>query len=193
MQATQENRVKRRMAMPTLLAILALGLRLPAAAAGTQVVHAADCVVDAETFHLPACATERRHGELYVRSPFVRAFFLLEPYRRVYAHLEGEEGWAYFDRTGRILVHHVATMDNGADEPRHGTVRVTAGGKWGLATISGRALTPLRYDGMVYAEHGFSACLGCHSATEGEHSVFVEGTWTELGFDGKPLAEPGAR
>jgi len=139
----------------------------------------AACVVDLELLVLPRCALETRGDQLYVASRFVRRLFN-DPHQKMAATGAEGEGWIYIDRTGRVLVRNVATMDNGADSFHGGLVRVTRDGKWGLATARGRLAVPMEFDGMLDPHEGerrWAACKGCRTAGDGEHGWFEGGTW----------------
>ena len=86
------------------------------------------------------------------------------------------------------MVRNVATMDNFANAFHYGLVRVSNGGKWGLADMHGRLVVSLRYDGMLDYQpgEGWKACLGCRSVSDGEHSGFDGGHWISLDRYGKP-------
>ena len=145
------------------------------------------CVVDEEMVVLPRCALETRGGQLYVGQRFVRLLFSNTRKKMVATGAKGE-GWIYVDRTGRVLVRNVATMDNGADSFHGGLVRVTRGGKWGLATMRGRLAVPMEFDGILDPYQGeprWAACKGCRTVGDGEHHWFEGGTWYWIDPQGK--------
>jgi len=123
--------------------------------AQSQVAHRGDCVVDPEVFLLPKCALETRDGHLYIFQEFLPLLFS--------------------SRKGNF--------DNGPSPFHHGLVRVNRAGKWGLADSKGLLVVPLIYDGMLeYDEpnRGWTACRGCRSVSDGEHSWFEGGDWYRL-------------
>jgi hypothetical protein len=168
-----------------------------------QVIRRGDCQVNAEIWQVPACALESRGTRIYISPVYLPLYFSSAgtPYNG-----EGAEGmglawtrlpqgdWAYFDRTGRIAVRYVATMDNGPSEFYHGLVRVTRQRKWGLADSQGRAVVPMTYDGMMDFQEGkgWLACIGCHIKYERdrEYSWFDGGRWIWLDQRGSP-SRPG--
>jgi hypothetical protein len=192
----------------TLILALAAGLASPAFAGGAAAGRgvAAGCHVDAEEAAigvLPACAVLRQHGKLRVVQRHLAAL-AFNPYGLAPVCLQGIGGassdtcWAYVNRRGWVIVRDVAVMDNGANEFHHGLVRVTRGGKWGLADTRGKLVVPLRYDGMLDhdPQHGWSSCTGCRAVQDqwGYHE-FVGGQWLRLNARGKvigPMQAPGA-
>lgn len=174
---------------------LALIAALPSNA---QVVRYGDCAIDLELITLPDCAVSIQQDRLYVEKRFVDDVFsqrvigvAAHPIRVGKQRLAwtslSEGGWAYFDRTGLVVVKNVATMDNGADEFHHGLVRVTKDKKWGLANVQGRIVVPMRYDGIGLDQNGGIACSGCRTITHDEHSWFSGGTWFRMDKRGKVL------
>jgi hypothetical protein len=150
--------------------------------AQSQVAHRGDCVVDPEVFLLPKCALETRDGHLYIFQEFLPLLFSSRKGRFASVALP-EDGWAYVDRRGLIVVRDVANFDNGPSPFHHGLVRVNRAGKWGLADSKGLLVVPLIYDGMLeYDEpnRGWTACRGCRSVSDGEHSWFEGGDWYRL-------------
>lgn len=144
------------------------------------------CVVDVDTAAVPACALETRHGSVHVIAAHVPALFADTTQRLTAVFLP--TGWAYIDRRGRIVVDDVAVMDNGANEFHHGLVRVTRGGRWGLADMHGRLVVPFEYDGMLDYQpgKGWPVCKQCRAATDGEHGWFAGGQWSSLDQRGRP-------
>jgi len=165
--------------------------------AAPNVIRHGDCVADAELLALPACAFETKNGGLYVARYYLPMFFgsRADAYgsplsgTNHFAFTAMVGGWAYFDRTGRIIVQNVATMDNGPNAFHHGLVRVERNRKWGLADTHGRIETPLTYDGMLDFQEGkgWLACSGCHEETGGEYHWFKGGQWFWLDRKGKVL------
>ena len=151
-----------------------------------QVFRDSNCVVDAEIWSLPACALETRDGRLYLKGQFLPLYHFEKPYGLAWSHLP-QDGWAYFNRQGLVVVKNVATMDNGPDEFHSGLVRVTQGGKWGLANSKGTFIVPLAYDGILGYKPGFGwkACIGCRTISDGEYHRFDGGKWIQISPLGK--------
>lgn len=170
--------------------VLAIAAALPMQG---QIVKVGDCAVDSEVLSLPECAVRTQNGQMYVNKGFLKTFFKdggfglavttvsVHGHRLAWSNLP-HAGWAYFDRSGRIVVKNVATADNGASQFYHGLVRVTQGDKWGLADDNGDLVVPLHYDGLLDYEEGqgWRVCSDCHTASDGEHSWFVGGKWQWL-------------
>lgn len=144
------------------------------------------CVVDRETWQLPACALEIRHGHTYVAARYLPKLFSGKRGPLV-AMIVPDHGWSYIDRSGKVVVRHVAVMDNYASKFHYGLVRVTEAGKWGLADRRGRLVVPLRYDGILDYQpgEGWKACTGCRTRIVGEYSGFEGGAWITLDRRGK--------
>ena len=192
------RRTLQRAARPIFLLLLSL---LPRPSASAQVVTFGGCDIDLELIDLPKCSVQVKDGHLYVLKGFAEYVIshrhimgvaaeavVVEGRHLACANLPGA-GWAYFDRTGRVLVQNVATMDNGADPFYHGLVRVTKDNKWGLADVKGRLVVPLTYDGIIGDEKGWIACSGCQQVTAGEHSWLSGGAWYRLGRHGQVLGK----
>jgi hypothetical protein len=175
------------------LFVLASGVSAPA-----QLVKLPDCVVDIELWTLPKCALETRDGKLYLSKQFLLPFFApgskalgapTPKSNQLASAFLPDGGWAYFDRTGLVVVQNVATMDNGPSEFHHGLVRISKGDKWGLSNPQGRLMVPLKYDGISDYEEGkgWLACSGCHTETTGEYHLFKGGKWVWLDRHGKVI------
>jgi hypothetical protein len=172
--------------LPKLLLPILFGVVF-AGFAQSQVVRRGDCVVDAEVLLLPKCALETRDGHLYIFKEFLPLLFSTGKGRLASAALP-EDGWAYFDRRGLIVVRNVANFDNGPSPFHHGLVRVNREGKWGLADSNGPFVVPLMYDGMLEYEEpnrGWKVCTGCRSVSAGEYGWFEGGDWYWLDRHGK--------
>jgi hypothetical protein len=138
------------------LLALTLTVALCIGSSRAQVIRNGDCTVDLEIMQLPACAIETHNGKLFVSKAYLPLFFsstgtgMQTGTSRNFAwtHIP-EEGWAYFNRTGLVVVQNVATMDNGPSEFHHGLVRITKRDKWGLADWQGKLIVPLEYDGIL--------------------------------------------
>lgn len=146
------------------------------------------CAVDEETLNLLPCALETRHGATYVVARYLPKLFGGERGPLVARILPGS-GWSYIDRSGKVVVRHVAIMDNYASEFHYGLVRVNRDGKWGLADEEGRLVVPPSYDGILDYQPGLGwrACTGCCSKTGGEHSWFEGGDWITLDRRGRKI------
>jgi hypothetical protein len=166
--------------------------------ASAQTVRYGSCAIDLQIVQLPDCAVSAKAGRAYVVKKFVDDVFrkratgvaavpvLVEGRRLAWTSISGR-GWVYFDRTGLVVVEHVAIMDNGADEFHHGLVRVTRYNKWGLANLKGKLVVPMQYDGLLANPSGLGwlACSGCTTVSDGEHSWPSGGTWSKLDSNGK--------
>jgi hypothetical protein len=102
--------------------------------------------------------------------------------------------WMYADRSGAVLIEHVATLDNGPDEFRDGLVRVDYGGKCGYADRSGALIFPRVYDGCLPFDRGKAeVCRDCRTvcADKGCEAHRLEGgTWTTLRLGRAVLNRP---
>ncbi|HEX4322274.1 MAG TPA: WG repeat-containing protein [Acidobacteriaceae bacterium] len=164
--------------------------------AHAQVISHGDCTVDSEVWSLPACAFEKHNDKLFVSKAYLSLFFSSNgtaiqtstSRNLAWTHMP-TSGWAYFNRTGLVVVQNVATMDNGPNDFHHELVRVTKGKKWGLSDPQGRLVVPLQYDGMMDYEEGkgWLACSGCHTETDagGEYYFFKGGKRVWLNSQGK--------
>lgn len=145
------------------------------------------CIVGSEPFVLavPACAVQEHAGRLQVHHDHL-VDFDFNQHGLAAVYLTGT-GWAYIDRRGQVIVRDVAIMDNLANEFHHGLVRVTRGGKWGLANARGKLVVPLQYDGMLdyQPQTGWLACEGCRVVRDGEYHLFEGGKWLLLNAQGK--------
>jgi hypothetical protein len=170
-----------------------------AVSAPAQLVKLPDCVVDIELWMLPKCALEIRDGKLYLSKQFLLPFFAsgskalgapTPKSNQLASALLPDGGWAYFDRTGLVVVRNVAPFDNGPSDFHHGLVRVTKGNKWGLSDFHGILAVPLTYDGIMEYddEKGWLACSACHIEKDREYSFFRGGTWVWLDQHGKVSA-----
>ena len=167
-----------------------------------QVVKYGACTIDFEDLPLPHCALEIRGGQLYVLRKFADDVFSrrnsgiiahpvsVEGHRLAWTYLP-DEGWAYFDPSGLVVVRNVATYDNGASEFHHRLVLVTKGEKWGLSNARGKLVVPMQYDGMLddWKGPGWLACSGCQKVHQGEHWWFSGGTWVRLDERGRLVGE----
>ncbi len=185
-----------------LQAILLVSLSRSVAAQEPKTIRKGDCVVDPQLLSLPACALEVRNHETFVAQVYLPLFFganadalgSVKKGTNGFAYFaDAGNGWVYFNRTGRIVVRNVATMDNGPGAFHYGLVRIVRDRKWGLADTRGKIEIPLTYDGMLdYQEgKGWLACSDCHQETdpEEEHHWFKGGHWVWLDRHGN-VARP---
>jgi hypothetical protein len=167
-----------------------------------QTVKVGNCIVDSELIRLPNCAVKNRNGRLYITRGFLKTFFsgggfgvaastvTVDGTRLAWSDIPGA-GWAYFDRSGLVVVKNVATMDNGASQFHHGLVRVTVGNKWGLANAHGKLVVPMKLDGALDYEEGsgWRVCTQCRTEGDGELSWFTGGQWKWLDQYGRYTGE----
>jgi hypothetical protein len=160
--------------------------------ATAQDAHTENCAPDPELIAVPPCAIQHIGGQTrIIQSHLTTRSF--NKYGLAPAWIEG--GWTYVDRRGWVVVPNVAIMDNWANEFHHGLVRVTTGGKWGLADTHGKQVVPMQYDGALDYEpsKGWLVCSGCHVVTKNEYSWFEGGQWFRLNDRGNvigPAKEP---
>ena len=175
---------------------LSLTVALSAGSAHAEIIRNGDCIVDSEILQLPTCAIETHNGRLYVSKAYLPLFFSSTgtamqtgtPTNFAWTHMP-EEGWAYFNRSGLVVVQNVATMDNGPSEFHHGLVRISKRDKWALSNPQGELIVPLKYDGILDYEEGkgWLVCSGCHTEADigGEYHFYKGGKWVWLDHNGK--------
>lgn len=97
-----------------------------------------------------------------------------------------KQGWAYIDRTGKVLVRPFI-FDNGPDEFRGGRARMVERGKVGFFDKFGRVVIKPRFDFAGYFADGLAAvCTGCRSEkADAEHSITVGGRWGYIDRTGR--------
>jgi hypothetical protein len=196
--------------MKNLLHLGGLVLAWAVVSASAQTVRYGTCAIDLQVVQLPDCAVSAKGGRVYVSAKFARDVFSkravgvaavpvqVEGRRLAWTEIYGR-GWVYFDRTGLVVVEHVAIMDNGADQFHRGLIRVTRYNKWGLADLKGKLVVPMQYDGLLTnpSGSGWLACAGCTTVSDGEHSWPSGGTWSKLDSNGKVIeritAAPASR
>lgn len=85
------------------------------------------------------------------------------------------------DRKGHE-VYQVYWFDNGPDYSQEGLYRMRQNGKIGYASsITGEVVIHAEYDCAYPFDNGKAQVgIGCKSEKEGEHSIWVGGTWREL-------------
>ncbi len=165
------------------LSLIALGVSPSLTIFGvaqSQPLQTAPCVVEDESYFLPACVVQTRNGALYIPRKYWRhaAFnryglsaFIIEAFGNI-----------YINRSGRIVIRDVATMDNGPDDFHHGLVRINRGDKWGFADSTGRIVVPVKYScALNYAGRSIDSkprvCVGCRIEQHGEYHSCVDGQW----------------
>ncbi len=100
-----------------------------------------------------------------------------------------DEGWAYIDRSGTVLVRPFI-FDNGPDPFVDGLARHVAGGKYGFFDETGRVVIEAKFDfAAPFAEGLAPVCDGCTRKMMGEHWTMVGGSWGYVDRQGK-LAIP---
>lgn len=159
----------------------------PLHAQGTEVEG---CRVDPEVWGLvPSCAMVQQNGQLFILKELVNSLgegrWVRVGGRQLAWAATLTEDFVYFDRSGRIVVAHVAVFDNGPSPFHSGLVRVSNAGKWGLANSKGEMVVPLEYDGLLEFDEGrWLACKACKVVREAEHSWFEDGEWFALNRHG---------
>ena len=88
-----------------------------------------------------------------------------------------EEGWAYINRSGRIVIRPFV-FDNGPDYFAEGLARFTADGKFGFFDKRGRVVIQSRFSfAKSFSESRAAVCDGCRDIAEGEHRRVQGGRW----------------
>jgi len=150
-----------------------------------QVIWAGHCKIDMQAGGpLPSCATEKKGSALFIVREFV------EPLGKGQWTRVGETelawtvlatGFAYFNRSGKIVVTDAAILDNGPSPFHEGLVRVKQNNKWGLRNANGNPVVPLEYDGILEFDDGrWLACKGCTTKSTGEYHFFSGGSWVAI-------------
>jgi WG repeat protein len=99
-------------------------------------------------------------------------------------------GWAYIDRSGRLLVRPFE-FDNGPDDFHEGLARCVEDGKIGFFERHGRIVIPPRFSFALPFSHGRAkVCDGCVKVKEGEHSYYAGGRWFSIDRQGKRIEAP---
>jgi hypothetical protein len=87
------------------------------------------------------------------------------------------EGWAYIDRSGRIVIRPFV-FDNGPDYFAEDLARFTVDGKFGFFDKRGRAVIQPRFSfAKSFSEGRAAVCDGCRDVAEGEHRRVQGGRW----------------
>lgn len=88
-----------------------------------------------------------------------------------------EKGWAYIDRSGRVLVRPLA-VDNGPDYFREGLARFRNDDRVGFFDRRGRVVIQASYTfARPFVEGRAAVCNGCAEIMEGEHLAVRGGKW----------------
>jgi hypothetical protein len=115
-----------------------------------------------------------------------------------------DDGFAYANRQGRIVIRRVKEFDNGPSDFKYGVVRVYSGTKMNYATPSGEQLFPVNYDwASKFGQGRAYSCIGCRKICarpvadwgncEDIDVSYVGGKWFRLTPDGKATQIPPAR
>jgi hypothetical protein len=88
-----------------------------------------------------------------------------------------EQGWAYIDKAGRIVVRPLV-VDNGPDYFREGVARFRRDGKVGFFDRRGKVVIQPGYAyAMPFFEGRSAVCENCAEIEEGEHRSVRGGKW----------------
>ena len=88
-----------------------------------------------------------------------------------------EHGWAYIDRSGKVLIRPF-TFDNGPDYFREGMARFVVDGKFGFFDRHGRVVIQPRFTfAGPFSKGRAPVCEGCREVREGEHTSMTGGSW----------------
>jgi hypothetical protein len=185
--------MRMRIRIITAIAVLYL-LSLPLHA---QMIRVGSCKVDLGAWELPSCAIETKGEELFILKELVKPLGegrWTQVGDSQVAWTALSTGFSYFDRSGRIVVTHVAPFDNGPSPFHEGLVRIVQNDKWGLADAKGKLIVPREYDGILEFEGGsWLACIHCTIETMGEYHRFTGGAWVAIDRFGKvigPVKDP---
>lgn len=91
-----------------------------------------------------------------------------------------DDGWAFIDRSGRVLVETPFIFDNGPDYFVEGLARFTKDGKFGFFDRRGKVVVKPQFDFAAPFQEGAAAvCLECRkTAADGDgHYSIVGGRW----------------
>lgn len=88
-----------------------------------------------------------------------------------------DDGWAYIDGNGRIVIRPFP-FDNGPDPFSEGRARFLRDGKFGFFDETGRIVIQPSFDFAEPFHEGMAAvCSGCRLERQGEHTAVVGGVW----------------
>ena len=101
-----------------------------------------------------------------------------------------EQGWAYIDRQGRVVLRPFV-FDNGPDYFREGLARFVESGKIGYFNRRGRVMIPARFDfGEPFERGKAKVCDGCRRVARGEHYTMEGGEWRWIDRTGRTVRAP---
>ena len=146
---------------------------------------ASNCKVGKEDvpWSFPACALRSAGGNQYLPTNYLKGLKFNE-YDLTWVHVVPGD-FVYVNRSGKIVVHDVSVMDNGADWFHHGLVRLERQGKFGFADSKGHIVVPIIYEGAGNGPDGPSVCVGCNVVRVGEYNEFRGGYWFQVDVHGR--------
>ena len=145
------------------------------------------CLFDLERGEVPNCLHKSADGELFV-APQIAKQLDFDAHGLAVIR-SGSEGWMYVNRSRKVVIAGVPSMDNWADSFHDGLVRFVRNGKYGFANRAGHIVIPPIYDGAMNFDSGTATvCNGCKSKSVGEHHVFSGGEWFHIDSEGTVLA-----
>jgi len=101
-----------------------------------------------------------------------------------------EQGWAYIDAQGKILLRPFI-VDNGPDYFQEGLARFVELGGFGFFNRKGQVVIQPRFDFAAPFSEGLAAyCVGCQMKPEGEHRRVEGGIWGYMDQQGKTAITP---
>jgi len=101
-----------------------------------------------------------------------------------------EQGWAYIDAQGKILIRPFV-VDNGPDYFQEGLARFVELGRFGFFNQKGQVVIQPRFDFAAPFSEGLAAyCVGCQRKPEGEHLRVEGGIWGYMDQQGKTAITP---
>lgn len=110
------------------------------------------------------------------------------------AAVADDEGFAYIDRTGRVLIRPF-NFDNGPDPFEDGLARFVENGKFGFFNTRAHVIIPARFDFACGFSEGLACfCVGCTIDKSDEHGIIRGGRWGYIDKTGAvviPLAFDG--
>jgi len=88
-----------------------------------------------------------------------------------------DQGWAYIDPAGRVVIRPVV-VDNGPDYFEEGLARFRAGEKIGFFDKKGKVVIQAKYAFARPFSEGLAAvCDSCKEVLEAEHTAVTGGKW----------------